>query len=105
MEGRDLGIRQMLDGVPHDQIVRSDVVIPVVGSAELVNGLCSETKKTAAATVSEPLRARRDQTQARLDDVIMNVPEERKRLRREAVTTSRANMEPVEIAQRLFRSA
>lgn len=97
VEDLDLGIRQLLDGIPHDQIVGSGVLISLVRSAKFINGISSQMEENRRCDRTGAAAGESDEAEAGLDDVLMNVAEKGERLGREAMPAPRANMEPIKV--------
>src|SRR5262249_8571811 len=84
--------------MPHDKIVRSEFLKSFVGSAVLIKSVLSEAEEDRGGNGARPMSCEDNETQPGFDDVLVDAPEKRRRLRREAVAPTGLNMELVKIA-------
>ena len=90
--------RQELNALPHDKIIRAEFLEPFVGSAVFKKSVLSEAEEDCGGNWARSVLCKDNETEARPDDMLVDVQEKRRRLRRETVTPARLHMKPVKIA-------
>ncbi len=89
--------RQKLNALPHDKIIRAEFLEPFVGSAVFIKSVLSEAEEDRGGDGARPALGEDNETETGSDDMLVDVQEKRRRLRRETVTSARLNMKPVKI--------
>src|SRR5947208_16722771 len=89
--------RQKLNALPHDKIIRAEFLEPFVGSAVFIKSVLSEAEEDRGGNGARSALCQDNETETRPDDMLVDVQEKRRRLRRETVTPARLNMKPVKI--------
>src|SRR5207249_7598091 len=87
--------RQKLDAVPHDKIVRTEFLKSFVGSAVLIKSVLPETEEDRGGDWPRPASCEDNETETRPDDMLVDVQEKRRRLRRKTVAPAGLNMQLV----------
>ena len=90
--------RQKLNALPHDKIIRAQFLESFVGSAVFVKSVLSEAEEDRGGDWARSAVCEDSETETGPDDVVVDVQEKRRWLRRETVTPTRLNMKPVKIA-------
>src|SRR6266576_5676911 len=90
--------RQKLNALPHDKIVRSDFLKSFVRSAVLIKSVLSKAEEDRGGNWARPAVGEDNETETGFYDMLVDVQEKRRWLRRETVTPARLNMKPVKIA-------
>src|SRR2546429_429404 len=89
--------RQELDTLPHDKIVRTEFLKSFVGSAVLIKSVLSKAEEDRSGNWTRPPLRENNETETRPDDMLVDVQEKRRRLRRKTVAPAGLNMELVKI--------
>ena len=89
--------RQKLNALPHDKIIRAQFLESFVGSAVFVKSVLSEAEEDRGGNWARSALREDNETETGPDDMLVDVQEKRRRLRRETVTPARLSMKPVKI--------
>jgi hypothetical protein len=84
--------------VPHNKVVRAELLKPRIGSAVFIKSVLSEAEEDRGGYWARSVLCEDNETETRPDDMLVDVQEKRRRLRRETVTPARLDMQPVKIA-------
>jgi len=101
MQSFRAGVRQKLDTLPHDKIVRTEFLKSFIRSAVFIKGVLSEAEEDRGGYWARPMLRENNETEAWPDDMLVDVQEKRRRLWRETVAPAGLNMELVKIANGL----
>jgi hypothetical protein len=100
MQSFRAGVRQKLDTLPHDKIVRTEFLKSFIRSAVFIKGVLSEAEEDRGGYWARPMLCENNETEAWPDDMLVDVQEKRRRLRRETVPPACSRMKLVKIINR-----
>src|SRR5439155_21049506 len=89
--------RQKLNALPHDKVIRAQVLEPFVRSAVFIKGVLSEAEEDRGGYWARPTLGENNETETGAYDMLVDVQEKRDRLRRETVTPACLCMKVVKI--------
>jgi hypothetical protein len=102
MEARKTLPRKPFYRLPHDKVVGSQVLVPLVRSAILVDGGCAKLEIEGSGDRSFSVQCPRDEPVSFRDHMFKELLKETIGLRREAVFSSGYLVQPVELLDRLL---
>src|SRR5438874_12432282 len=103
MQCLEADFAQMFDTFPHHQIIAAEFMASLNGGSELQKGRLTRVEENGYRDWSRSDFDQNDQAEARDHDFLSNIKKERQRLRRRTMPSSRSDVKPVEIEQRLER--
>src|SRR4029077_14341442 len=89
--------RQKLNALPHNKIIGAQCLKSFIRSAVFINGFLSEPEEDRGGYWARPMLGENNETEAAVYDMLVDVQEERHRLRRETVPPACLRMKVIEI--------
>jgi len=89
--------RQKLNAFPHDKIIGAQCLKSFIRSAVFINGVLSKAEEDCGGYWARPMLRENNETETAVYDILVDVQEERHRLRREAVPPACLRMKVVKI--------
>src|SRR5947209_4545679 len=105
MQGSAPALGQPLNRLPHHEVVSSKFLLRFVGCAEFVNGIAVELKKNGASDAARGELRKNNKAGSLRNDLVIDVLEKSKRLRRQSMAAARATVKLVELPNPLCGGA